>query len=130
MRPLISWLTAIDDGFLRYMARYPELELPPMAWHHNLTKEQEASVDHLRHRIAVLEDAGLIETSDHKSGYYGITELGVRYTEGKVSNKRMERLNPRADDEEGDDGDDEDCDDDGDQGADVDADGGTDTAEG
>jgi len=88
------------------MARYPDLELPPKAWHHNLTKEQAVTHDHLKKRIALLNEAELIH-NENQSGYYGITDLGLRYTEGELSTDYMEQLDPRPDPEEEDEEDEE-----------------------
>lgn len=118
VRPLISWLSAVDDGLLRYMARHPDLGMPPKTWHHNITKETRVSYDHLKRRLKLLEEAGLVEAEDDH--YYCISDLGVRYVNDEVSRDRMERLDPRPDPaEEDEEDDDDDCDADADPGSDA-----------
>lgn len=81
------------------MARYPGLDLPPKAWHHNVTKEQRVSYEHVKRRLSLLEEAGLVDVAEDNSTYYSISELGLSYVEGEVDVERMEELDPRPDPE-------------------------------
>jgi len=75
----------------------PVVESPRLIWY---------NLDHVRGMIDVdpstvsrhmsrLSEDGLLENKDENRGYYAITDLGIRYAEGDLTDEEFEDLRDR-----------------------------------
>lgn len=76
------------------MSQHEDLSAPPKVWHHNLAKKRAASYSQVKRRLLTLEEATLVERDEDKEDYYIISDLGVRYVQGKIERDRLEQLEP------------------------------------
>ena len=94
VRPLISWLTRVDDLLLRFMSQYPSLALPPKVWYHHLNKEVEISYTQVKRRLKKLSQTDLVNQNDDLGNGYQITDIGMKYVENQLSKETLEEMNP------------------------------------
>lgn len=96
MRPLVSWMTKVDDVILEWLAEQ-DIAAPPKVIQSNL--EVPVSYSQVKRRVRTLEDNGLLFKDADRGDYYAITEIGRWYLDGAVSGEKLELL---ATDEESD----------------------------
>ncbi|NUB91501.1 transcriptional regulator [Haloterrigena sp. SYSU A121-1] len=100
MRARVSWMNEADDAILEY---FQELEtdtghriaLPPTALWYNLVEELgvlDRSQNTISRRMNVLSDAGLLEKTDEKRGYYRVTDRGIAYLEGELEASDLDQV--------------------------------------
>ena len=94
MHPVISWLSAADDGILKKMAEYPDLALGPKGWYENMKHEHDVSHGHVQRRLRMLSDAGLVRKDPARNDFYQITDEGISYVRGELSQETLENMNP------------------------------------
>ena len=91
MRPRVDWMTGNDDSILEFLDEH-DVALPPRGLEINLQREQVGiSYRTINRRLKELQDAGLVEKIDEKSGYYAITEKGRNYLAGELDASELER---------------------------------------
>lgn len=100
MRRRVPGMDELDNAILEF---YHDLDRPagaPVAlgptqvWHNlavlrDVTDKRQNTVS--RHMMSLYED-GLLVKTDESRGLYGISELGVRYVEGDLSDDEREDL--------------------------------------
>ncbi|WP_265110760.1 transcriptional regulator [Halosolutus halophilus] len=88
-----------DDAILEYLQELEtdtghRVSLPPTAVWYNLVEELgvlERSQNTISRRMNVLSDAGLLEKTNEKRGYYRITDTGLAYLNGELVASDLER---------------------------------------
>ncbi|WP_241431927.1 winged helix-turn-helix domain-containing protein [Natrialba chahannaoensis] len=88
-----------DDAILEYFQKLEtdtdhRIALPPTAVWYNLVEELSVlnrSQNTISRRMNVLADAGLLEKTDKKRGYYKITDYGLSYLRGELEARELER---------------------------------------
>jgi len=90
MRPLVSWMTKVDDAILEWLGE-TDVAAPPKVIHANL--DTPVSYSQVKRRVRVLHDNGLIHKDEDRSDYYAISTLGDWYLEGKIKSSKLEALN-------------------------------------
>lgn len=90
MRPRISWLTRVDMATLEFLDGHEltDFEQSPALIAANLG----VSGGHVRRRVRVLADAGLLERTNDTAGYYAITDVGRRYLSGELTDGEADQL--------------------------------------
>ncbi|WP_306059294.1 transcriptional regulator [Natronococcus wangiae] len=99
MRARVSWMNEADDAILEYLQELEtdaghRISLSPTAVWHNIVDELgvlDRSQNTISRRMNVLSDAGLLEKTDEKRGYYRITNTGIAYLEGELDSTDLGR---------------------------------------
>ncbi len=87
-----------DDAILEYLRELEtdaghRIALPPTTVWYNLVEELgvlDRSQNTVSRRMNVLSDAGLLEKTDEKRGYYQITDRGLAYLRGELAASELE----------------------------------------
>ncbi|WP_455449617.1 transcriptional regulator [Natrinema thermotolerans] len=98
MRARVSWMNEADDAILEYLRELEtntghRISLPPTAIWYNLVEELgilDRSQNTVSRRMNVLSEAGLLEKTDEKRGYYRITDRGLAYLDGELDTSDLE----------------------------------------
>lgn len=90
MRPRIAWIRISDVDILDFLNEHTieDFEAPPTA----IAINMELAEGTVWNRVRVLNDAGLIERTDEKRGYYRITAMGRRYLADELTDDEREHL--------------------------------------
>nr|WP_049893092.1 helix-turn-helix domain-containing protein [Natronococcus jeotgali] len=99
MRARVSWMNEADDAILEYLQELEtdsghRIALPPTAVWYNIVEELELldrSQNTVSRRMNILSEAGLLEKTDAKRGYYRVTDLGIAYLESELGSEDLER---------------------------------------
>lgn len=91
MLPTASWFHRADRSLMRFYGGHNDgaFLCPPGPAGQNVS----ISIGHARRRTKVLADAGMLERA---GASYRITDLGLRYVDGDMSQDELESLNPDA----------------------------------
>ena len=89
MRPLVSWMTKVDDAILEWFESH-EIAAPPKVIHTNL--DVPVSYSQVKRRVRVLEENGLLDQDAEQSNYYAITTIGRWYLDGSIGPEKLEGL--------------------------------------
>lgn len=88
MRPRVDWLSKVDNRILEGLAE-SGWKATPKVIAHNIDYNR----DYVNHRIRKLYDADLLDREPgERSGMYGITDLGLRYLDGKLTDDELQDL--------------------------------------
>ncbi|MDQ2049342.1 winged helix-turn-helix domain-containing protein [Natronolimnohabitans sp. A-GB9] len=98
MRARVAWMNEADDAILEYLQELEtetghRIALPPTAVWYNLVEELavlDRSQNTISRRMNVLSDAGLLEKTDEKRGYYRLTDRGSSYLDGDLEASALE----------------------------------------
>ena len=88
MLPKVSTLVAADVALLMFFGEHRwRIAAPPATAAANTPLSQ----SHANRRCSELNTLGLLEIADDR-GYYRITDLGVRYLNGTISDEDVEEI--------------------------------------
>lgn len=99
MRARVPWMNEADDAILEYLQELEtdaghRISLPPTAIWYNLVEQLgvlDRSQNTISRRMNVLADAGLLDKTDEKRGYYRITDQGLAYLDGSLTSAELDR---------------------------------------
>lgn len=89
MRPLVSWMTKVDDAVLEWLAEQ-DIAAPPKVIQSNL--DVPVSHSQVKRRVRTLSDNGLLFKDPDRGDYYAISEIGRWYLDGSISGEKLETL--------------------------------------
>jgi predicted transcriptional regulator len=97
-RPSADWTDPADERILEFLYNSPCRKL-------NATpRVVEANIDYkistCRSRCSTLRKAGLLEYYDEDSGIYRITDRGVAFLEGEMTDRQLAALDPSKPDDD------------------------------
>lgn len=93
MRPLVSWMTKVDDAVLEWLGE-TDIAAPPKVIHANL--ETPVSYSQVKRRVRTLNENGLVYKDEERGEYYAISALGCWYLRGEIAGSELEALNTGA----------------------------------
>lgn len=93
MRPLVSWMTKVDDAILEWLEE-TDIAAPPKVIHANL--QTPVSYSQVKRRVRTLNDNGLIYKDEERGEYYAISPLGRWYLQGEIKGSELEALDTEA----------------------------------
>ncbi|WP_228434566.1 transcriptional regulator [Natrarchaeobaculum aegyptiacum] len=87
-----------DDAILEYLQELEtepghRISLPPTTVWYNLVEQLgvlDRSQNTIARRMNILSEAGLLEKTDEKRGYYRLTDRGIAYLEGELEAADLE----------------------------------------
>lgn len=90
MRARVVWITIGDVDILEFLDGHeiPNFEAQPG----QIAKNTPKTASTVRNRVRILKEAGLIEQTDEKRGYYQISDLGRRYLNDELTDTELEEL--------------------------------------
>lgn len=86
-----TWLTEIDRAILEFYQDH-DIAVPPKVVQVNA--ETDALYNSVARRFRALERAGALEKLDDPSGYYRVTDKGLRIATGEMDRDELTAIKP------------------------------------
>lgn len=92
MRPRAPWMTAPDDPILEFFEE-KDIEAPPLVVYRNLVVRYsvlDITYNHLKRRMRMLVDQGLLQKIDDTRGHYELSKKGQKYLSGELDASELD----------------------------------------